>query len=163
MQEVIEDAIVLTAYNTNAYSVNKLLDYLAKALQGKVSYIKNQIKHDSKWDQRSKRSLKKSGAWVAGLMAACIISNKYNAENINGIAALGLIAVSCSMLKNSYKFLTVSPNASNDNLDKYEELLSFVQKLKEQLETDGSIAITLRNGNTATIKDHRFNTTVTFN
>ena len=162
LQEAIEDAIVLTAYNTNAYSVSRLLDYLAKVLQGKVVYIKDQIGHDSKWDQRSLRSLKKSGAWAAGLMAVCIISNKYNAENINGIAGLGVIAVSCQMLKSGYKFLTVNPNASNDNLDKYEELLLFVQKLKEQLQANGSIVLALRNGNTATIKDHRFSTTVTF-
>ena len=91
LQEAIEDAVVLTTYNTNAYSVSTLLDYLSQALQSKVGYIKDQIKCD-------------------------------------------------------------------ENLDKYEELLSFVQKLKEQLKTNGSITLTLRDGNTATINNDMFNT-----
>jgi len=88
LQEAIEDAVVLTTYNTNAYSVSKLLDYLSEALQSKIGDI----------------------------------------------------------------------NASNENLGKYEELLSFVQRLKEQLKTNGFIALTLRNGNTATVNNDMFNT-----
>jgi hypothetical protein len=91
LQEAIEDAVVLTTCNTNAYSVSKLLDYLSEALQSKIGYIKDQIKSD-------------------------------------------------------------------ENLDKYEELLSYVQKLKEQLKTNGSITLTLRNGNTATVNNDMFNT-----
>jgi len=91
LQEAIEDAIALRLYNTKAYSVGKLLNYLVEALQNKIAYI------------RDKNSL--------------------------------------------------SPNAYNQYLDKYEELLAFVQKLKEELETNGSITLELANGRTATFKD----------
>jgi len=169
LQEAIEDAIILTTYNTNAYSVSTLLDYLSEALQSKIGYIKDQIKHDYKWDQKSFSSLKKSGALAVGLTAFVVITNKYIGDNnignkvftiefLNAIATLGLFPVSYQVLKNCYKILTTNPRASDENLDKYEELLSFVQKLKEQLKTNGSITLTLRNGNTATINNDMFNT-----
>jgi hypothetical protein len=91
LQEAIEDAVVLTTYNTNAYSVSTLLNYLSKALLSKIGDRMDQIK-------------------------------------------------------------------SNENLDKYQELLSFVQKIKEQLKTNGFITLTLRSGNTATINNDTFNT-----
>jgi len=171
LQEAIEDAIVLTTRNTNAYSVSKLLDYLAKALQGKISYIKDQIKHDFKWDQKSFRSMKKSVAWAASLMAVVVITNKYigdnnignkvsNVEFLNAVTTLGLLPVSCLVLKNCYKMLTINPNACNQYLDKYEGLLAFVQKLKAQLETDGFLVFKLRNGSIATVKNDVFNTVI---
>jgi hypothetical protein len=166
LQEAIKDAAILTTYNTNAYSANKLLDYLSKALQSKIGYIKDQIKHDSKWDQKSFSSLKKSGALALGLTAFVVITNKYigdpnieskvsSLEFLSAIATLGLLPVSYQVLKNCYKVLTINPNASTENLDKYEELLSFVQKLKEQLETNGFINFELNNGRTATLKDNK--------
>lgn len=172
LQEAVEDAIVLTAWNTNAYSVSKLLDHLSEALQYKIGNIKEQIKHEFKWDQKSFSSLKKSGAWAVGLTVLIVITTKYIGDNtignevsyldgLNAIASLGLLPVSYQVLKNSYKILTINPDACNQYLNKYEELLAFVQKLKEQLKTNGFIALTLRNGNTATIKNDRFNT-VTF-
>lgn len=167
LQEAIEDAVALTAYNTNAYSVSKLLDYLSEALQSKIGPIKDQVKHDSKWDQKSFSSLKKWGALAVGLTAFVVITNKYigdntiensvsNLEGLNAIAVLSLLPVSYQVLKNCYKILTINPHESNQNLGKYEELLSFVQELKEQLKTNGFIALTLHNGNTVTINNDMF-------
>ena len=51
-----------------------------------------------------------------------------------------------------------NPNANDETLGKCEELLLFVQKLKEQLKANGFIAFTLRNGHTATITNDMFNT-----
>lgn len=165
LQEAIEDAILLSTYNTEAYSASKLLNYLVEALQEKVVCIKDQIKHDFKWDQKSFRSIKKSGAWAIGLIAFVVITNKYigdtnienkvsNLEGINAIAFLGLFPVLYQVLKNCYKTLTINPNAYNQYLDKYEELLAFVQELKAQLETNGFIDFKLTNGCIATLKDN---------
>lgn len=65
LQEAIEDVVVLTTYNTNAFSVSRLLDYLSNALESKIGYIKEQIKYDSKWDHKSFRALKngRTGCW----------------------------------------------------------------------------------------------------
>ena len=167
LQEAIEDAILLSPYfyNTKAYSASKLLNFLSKALQDKIAYIKDQIKHDFKWDQKTFSSLKKSSAWAIGLTLV-VITNKYidktnignKASNLveflNAIATLGLLPVSYQILKNCYKILTIRPNACNQDLYKYEELLAFVQKLKAQLETDGFIAFELKNGRIATLKDN---------
>ena len=168
--EAILDATILTSYNTNAYSVSKLLDHLSTALQNKIDCIMYQIKHDSKWDQKSLNSFKKYSALAIGLTAFIVITNKYigtnnienkvsNLEGLNATAVLSLLPVSYYVLKNCYKVLTINHNANTDNLSKYEELLSFVQKLKNELKTYGSISITLRNGNIATIE----NNTVKFN
>ena len=166
LQEAIEDAVVLTTYNTNAFSVSRLLDYLSNALESKVGYIKEQIKYDSKWDHKSFSALKKWGALAAGLMAfilvnqgiGCIGGSASTIENIRGFAALGLIFASYQTVKNCYKILTINPNANAEALGKYEELLLFVQKLKEQLKINGFIAFTFRNGHTATIANDMFNT-----
>ncbi len=167
LQEAIEDAILLSPheYNTRAYSASKLLSFLSKALQDKIAYIKDQIKHDFKWDQKTFSSLKKSSAWAIGLTTLVVITNKYidktnignnvaSLEFLNAIATLGLLPVSYQILKNCYKILTIRPNACNQDLYKYEELLAFVQKLKAQLETDGFITFELKNGRTATLKDN---------
>jgi len=169
LQEAIEDAVILTTYNTNAYSVSKLLNYLSEALQGKIGYIKEQIKYDSKWDHKSSSALKKWGALAAGFTVFVVVMNKYlgdnNIERIEGltaiatsIATLGLLPAWYQVLKNCYKILTTNPNANDENLCKYEELLFFVQELKEQLKTNGFIVFTLRNGHTATIPNDWFNT-----
>ncbi len=166
LQEAIEDAVVLTTYNTNAYSVSRLLNYLSEALKGEIGYIKEQIKYDSKWDHKSSRALKKWGALAAGLMAfifvnqciGCIGDSASTIEYIRGFAAMGLILASYQTVKNCYKVLTTNSNTSNEHLGKYEELLLFVQELKEQLKTNGFIAVTLRNGHTATIANDMFNT-----
>ena len=168
LQEAIEDAILLSTYNTKAYSVSKLLNYLVEALQNKIVYIRDQIKHDFKWDQKSFRSMKKSVAWAIGLMACVVITNKYithgdeniankvsSLEFLNAVATLGLLPVSYQVMKNCYKILTINPNACNQYLDKYEELLAFVQKLKAQLETNGFITFKLTNGRIATLKDNK--------
>jgi len=166
LQEAIEDAILLSPYeyNTDAYPAGKLLNLLSGALQNKIAYLKDQIKHDYKWDQKTLGSLKKSGAWAIGLIALVVITNKYidktnignevsNLEGLNAIATLGLLPVSYKILKNGYKILTVRPNACNQDLDKYEELLAFVQKLKAQLEINKFITIELANGLSANLKD----------
>jgi len=163
--EAIEDAILLSPYNTKAYSASKLLNFLCEALQNKIAYIKDQIKHDFKWDQKSLSSMKKSSAWAIGLITLVVITNNYidkanienkvsNVEFLNAIATLGLLPVSYQILKNCYKILTINPNACNQYLDKYEELLAFVQTLKAQLETNGFITFELTNGRTATLKDN---------
>jgi hypothetical protein len=167
LQEAIEDAILLSQYeyNTKAYSASKLLNLLSKALQAKIAYTQDQIKHDFKWDQKSFSSLKKSGAWAIGLISLVVITNKYipntntknkvsNLEALNAVATLGLLPVSYKVLKNCYKILTIDPNDCNQYLCKYEELLAFVQKLKAQLETNGFITFELANGRTATLKDN---------
>ncbi len=41
LEEAIQDTIVLTTYNTNAYSVSKLLDYLSKKLQTRIACAKD--------------------------------------------------------------------------------------------------------------------------
>lgn len=161
LQEAIEDAILLSPYNTKAYSVNKLLNYLVETLQNKIVYIKDQIKHDFKWDQKSFSSMKKSVALAVGLMAFVLycdnnIENKVSSlEFLNAVATLGLLPVSYQVMKNCYKILTINPNACNQYLDKYEELLAFVQKLKAQLETNGFITFKLTNGRIATLKDNK--------
>jgi len=167
LQEAIEDAILLSPYeyNTRAYSATKLLIFLSEALQDKIAYIKDQIKHDYKWDQRAFSSLKKSSVWLIGLGTLVVIANKYidktnmghevsNLEFLKAIATLALLPVSYQILKNCYKILTIRPNACNQDLYKYEELLAFVQKLKAQLETDGFITFELKNGCTATVKEN---------
>lgn len=163
LQEAIQDAILLSPCNTKAYSANKLLNALSKALQNKIAYTKDQIKHNYKWDQKTFSSLKKSGAWAIGLTTLLVITNKYidktNIANkvphftgsdflefLNAIAVLGLLPVSYKILKNCYKILTIRPYACNQDLYKYEELLAFVQKLKAELETNGLIAFELTNG-----------------
>lgn len=166
LQEAIEDAILLSPYeyNTRAYSASKLLIFLSEALQDKIAYVKDQIKHDFKWDQKTFSSLKKSSAWAIGLTLV-VITNKHidktsignnvaSLEFLNAIATLGLLPVSYQILKNCYKILTIRPNACNQDLYKCEELLAFVQKLKAQLETDGFITFELENGRTATLKDN---------
>lgn len=167
LQEAIEDAILLSTYNSKAYSASKLLNFLSEALNKKVAYIKDQIQNNFKWDQKIFNSLKKSGALATGLITFVIITNKYidktnignkvsNLEGLNAIATLCLLPVSYKLLKNCYKILTIHPNACNHYLDKYEELLTFVQKLKAQLETNGSITFQLPNGRTATkLKDNQ--------
>jgi len=167
LQEAIEDALLLSPYNTKAYSANKLLNYLIEILQDKIVYIKEQIKHDFKWERKSFSSMKKSVAWGIGLIACVVITNKYithddkniaNAmfglELLNAVATLGLLPVSYKALKNCYKTLTIDANACNQYLDKYEELLAFVQKLKAQLETNKFITFKLKNGRIATLKDN---------
>lgn len=165
LQEAIKDALLLSTHNTKSYTVSKLLNYLVEALQKKIIYIKDQIKHGFKWDQKSFRSMEKSVAWAIGLIAFVVITNKYigdknidnkvsNLEGLNAIASLGLLPVSYQVLKNCYKILTINPNACNQYLDNYEELLAFVQKLKAQLETNGFIAFKLTNGCIATLKDN---------
>lgn len=166
LQEAIEDAVVLTTYNTNAYSVSRLLNYLSEGLKGEIGYIKEQIKYDSKWDHKSSRSLKKWGALAVGLMAFIFVNESIGyiggsasaIEYIRGFAAMGLILASYQTVKNCYKVLTINPNANDETLGKCEELLLFVQKLKEQLKANGFIAFTLRNGHTATITNDMFNT-----
>ncbi|MDR3646300.1 MAG: hypothetical protein P4L22_02030 [Candidatus Babeliales bacterium] len=165
LQEAIEDAILLSTWNTKAYSASKLLSHLSTSLDKKIAYIKDQIQNDSKWDQKSLSSLKKSGAWATGLITFVIITNKYidktnignkvsNLEGLNAIATLSLLPVSYKILKNCYKIWTTDPNTCKTHLNKYEDLLAFVQKLKSELETNGSITFQLKNGNTATkLKD----------
>jgi len=162
LQEAIEDALLLSTYNTKAYSVSALLNYLIEALQKKIVYINAQIKHDYKWDQKSFSSMKKSGALAVGLEAFIVLINKYaiiedRASNLNflkAMASLSLLPVSYYVLKNGYKLLTINPNASTQYLDKYEGLLAFVQKLKAQLETNGFITFQLANGRIATVQDN---------
>lgn len=109
------------------------------------------------------------GALAAGFTVFVVVMNKYivdnNVERIEGltaiatsIATLGLLPALYQVLKNCYKILTINPNANDEVLGKYEELLFFVQKLKEQLKTNGFIVFTLRNGHTATIANDMFNT-----
>lgn len=169
LQDAIEDAIVLTSYNTSAYSVSKLLDYLSKALQGKIGYIKEQITYDSKWDHKSVSALKKWGALAAFFTVFLVVMNKYivdnDVERIEGfigiatsIATLGLLPALYQVFKNCYKVLTINPNVNIGDLAKYEELLLFVQKLKDQLKTNGFISFTFQNGHTATIANDIVNT-----
>lgn len=164
LQEAIEDAILLSSYNIRAYSVSKLLNYLVEVLQNKILYIKDQIKHNFKWDPKSFSSMKKSVAWAAGLIAYMVITEKYRDKNFNNkiavlgildvVVGLGLFPVSYMVVKNGYNLLTINPNACHQYLNKYEELLAFVLRLKAQLEADGFITIKLTNGRIATVNDN---------
>lgn len=135
-------------------------------VQKKIVYIKDQIKHDFKWDQQSVRSMQKSSAWAIGLIAFVAITNKYisnnntentvsNVEALNAVATLGLLPASYCVLNNSCKILTINPNACNQHLHKYEELLVFAQELKAQLEANGFIDFKLTDGRIATLKDNK--------
>lgn len=167
LQEAIKDAILLSPYSTKAYSANRLLDYLAEALQNKIVHVKNQIDSDYTWDQESLSYMKKSVLLALGLTACIAITNQYidnnNGENsvsyysksLNDMAILGLFPASYKVLKGCYKVLTTDPNACNQHLEKYEKLLAFVQKLKAQLEENGSITFTLANGRRATLKNNK--------
>ena len=77
LQEAIEDAVILTTYNTNAYSVSRLLDYLSEALQSKIGYIKEQIKYDSKCDHKSFSALKKWCALAVIQTTFVVVMNEY--------------------------------------------------------------------------------------
>lgn len=156
LQEAIKDAILLSPYSTKAYSVSPLLDYLVEALQNEIMYTRDQIKHDFKWDQKSFYYMKKSVALTFGLMAFVAIAKKYNElKYLHAIATLGLFPASYGALKGCYNVLATDPNACNQHVEKYEELLAFVQKLKAQLKENGFITFKLANGCTATLKDDK--------
>lgn len=168
LEEAVQDAILLSPYSSKGYSVNKLLDYLIEALQHKVADIKEQVEHNYKWHQKSYSNLKKSVAVLVGLIATVAITSKNithndknkknkvsNLEFLSIIATFGCIPASYKVLKGCYKVVTIDPNASNQYLKKYEELLIFLQKIKLQLETSGCITFKLESGYTATIKDNQ--------
>jgi len=154
LQEAVKDVIVLSRYNTNAYSVGTLLDHLVEALEGKIVYTKDQIERGFKWDQKYVHYMQKSIALALGLTAVITTAEGYDELSyVRSIAALGLLPASYKMLKGCYKVLTTDPNASNKYLEKYEDLLVFVQKLKAQLEESGAIVFTLANGRIVTINE----------
>ncbi len=165
LKEAIKDAILLSPYSTKAYSVSELLDYLIEALQNEIIYTKRQIQHDFKWDQKSLNYMKKSVALALGCIATKAISSfiatsaiakQYNAsELLDAIAILGVLPASYRILNGCYKVLATDPNACNQYLPRYEELLSFVQNLKVQLEADDFITFKLANGCIATLKNNK--------
>lgn len=165
LKEAIKDAILLSPYSTKAYSASALLDHLIEALQNEILYTKCQIQHDFKWDQKSLNYMKKSVALALGCIATKAISSfiatndvatEYNAsELLDAIAMLGVLPASYRILNGCYKVLAIDPNACNQYLETYEELLSFVQKLKVQLEANGFITFKLTNGCIATLKNNK--------
>lgn len=165
LQEAIQDAILLSSASTQAYSTHKLLDYLIEALENKINIIKDQLKHDSKYDQKSLYSMKKSLVLAVGLIAIVAVTNTYcsgddkneketvsNVEALNACAGLSLFPVLYKVLKDCYKVLTIDPNVYNKYLDEFEKLLTFVQELKTNLKTNGAISFKLANGRIATLK-----------
>jgi|GEM_PF-1504594 len=165
LQEAIGDAILLSSASTQAYSAPQLLDYLIKALQNKIIVIKNQIKHDFKYDQKSLQSMKKSVVSVIVLMACVAITNKYcssddntvnktvsNATALNSLAFLCLLPASYKLLKDCYALLMIDPNAYNQYLDEYQKLLIFVKKLKIELKNTRALSFKLATGCIATLK-----------
>jgi len=168
LQEAIKDTILLSPYSTRAYSVSTMLDYLVDVLQSRIVYVKNQIKHDSRWDQKTLHYMKNSFVRVVVLMVFSSILNKYvthddvgikhkmsHLELLQAITSLGIFYTSYEVLKGCYKVLTTDPNAYNQYLEKYEELLVFVQNLKIQLEANGYITFKLANGRIATLKSEK--------
>jgi hypothetical protein len=158
LKEAIEDALLLSPYeyNTNSYSASKLLNFLSDGLQNKIAYIKEQIKHDYKWDPKNLSSLKKTAALAICLktLDAVIDRNDLSKlDDLRTIVSLALLPVSYQILKNCYKLLTIRPNDSNQYLDKYEELFAFVQKLKAELDKNKFITIELNSGLVASLKD----------
>lgn len=165
LQEAIKDAILLSPYSTKAYSASVLLDYLAEALQNEIMHTRSQITHDFKWDQKSLHYMKKSVVWALGFAATKAVSSfiatktiakKYNALKwFDTIATFGVLPASYRILNGCYKVLATDPNACNQYLERYEELLSFVQELKAQLQADGFITFKLTNGRVATLKNNK--------
>lgn len=164
LQEAIKDALLLSSASTQAYSIHKLLDSLIEVLQDKIIFIKYQIKHDFKCDQKSLRSMKKSLACTAVLIAFVAVTNKFcssddkkvkdtvsNIEGLNAFAGLCLFPASYKALKDGYKVLTTDPNVYNKYLDEFQKLLTFVQELKIELKTNGAISFKLANGRIATL------------
>jgi len=151
LQEAIRDTILLTQYSTKSYPADELLSYLVAALQKKIVNINYQMKHDFTYDQESFRYMKKSLIWVVGLLALVVVNNKYvtdddNKKTLDGVLALGLVPTSYKTLKGCYKVLATDPNACNQYLQEYEELLEFVQKLQAQFRVTGGMSFELDNG-----------------
>lgn len=167
LREAIQDTLILTGGSSKAYSMSSLLYYLQDALQTKIGAIEDQIKSDSTYDQESVYSLQKSVALATALIAFISVANRYitcddkildskvsDLEGLHALASLGLLPASYTMLKNSYKVFFKDPNARNQYLHEYQDLLEFVQNLNSELKTDGCITFTLDNGNVATVKEH---------
>jgi len=167
LREAIQDTLILTGGSSKAYSMSSLLYYLQDALQTKIDLIENQITFDFRYDQESFYSMQKSVALVASLIAFISVANRYitcddqkigskvsHLEGLHALASLSLIPISYTVLKNSYKVFTKDPNARNQYLHEYKDLLDFVQNLNFQLQTDGCIVFTLDNGNVATVQEH---------
>jgi len=165
LQDAIRDAILLSSASTQAYATPQLLDYLIAALQNKIIVIKNQMKHDFKYDQKSLLSMKKSAVSVIVLMACVAITNKNcssddntvnktvsNATALNSLAFLCLLPASYKLLKDCYAVLMIDPNAYNQYLDEYQKLLIFVKKLKIELKNTGALSFKLATGCKATVK-----------
>lgn len=141
LQEAVKDAVFLSKHSTKAYSADKLLDYLIDTLQNRVDYIKNHIKRNAKWDQNALYSMKKSVACTVGLTALIAATQKGDSatkEGLHSAAVLGLLPASYGLLKSGYKVLSTDPSTQATYLDKYEELLRFVQNIKTKKDSHES-------------------------
>lgn len=173
LQEAIKDALLLSKYSNHGYFPSCLLNYLVEKLQNRVFFVREQVKYNFTYDQESYRYMTRSLPWAIGFLAVVAIASRYDTREVKSfsdfetmekqemspslflgsIAMLGAVPTLFKTLKGAYKVLTTDPNAYNQYLEKYEQLLAFVQNLKNELDVVGFITFKLPSGYTATVKD----------
>lgn len=158
LKEAIKDAVLLAPYNSKAYWADDLLDYLVEVLEKKIAEIAD-INDGCVFDPRSLHCMKKYMVVTALLMGVSYMtdspdSKNSNLEFINSLSSLGLIPSSYKLLKSSYNTITIYPQHKKKYLNKYEELLSYVQALKQELAINGCVVFELSNGLTAILEDN---------